>query len=45
MPTARKALKELQDKGYLIEEDEKTFNFYEYPHSKNKKVSSDYWGI
>ena len=38
MPTARKALKELQEKGYLIYEDEKNYNFYEYPHTMKKKA-------
>ena len=35
--TARKSLKELCDKGYLIYEDEKNYNFYEYPHYTHRK--------
>lgn len=36
--TVRKALKELAEKGYLIQVDQKNYNFYEYPHLfKTKK--------
>lgn len=35
--TCRKAMKELQEKGYLIQIDEKNYNFYEYPLYTYKK--------
>lgn len=35
--TCRKAMKELQEKGYLIQIDEKNYNFYEYPHYTHRK--------
>ena len=40
--TARKSLKELNEKGYLIYVDDKNFNFYEFPlFSYRKKSNSD----
>ena len=35
--TARKSMKELCEKGYLIQVDNKNFNFYEYPRFVAKK--------
>lgn len=32
--TAKKALLELEEKHYLIKEDDKQFNFYEFPYRK-----------
>ena len=39
--TARKAMRELQEKGYLIQIDEKHYDFYEWAHFTKRKKALD----